>query len=67
MKVTDKKYLSAYHDLIGHKIDSLIDDHDFSEQKIEFDYSTQSSAVYSSNIEGNTVDINSYMNQILSK
>ncbi len=66
MNVTEKKYLSAYHDLIGHKIDSLIDNHDFSDQKIEFGYSTQSSAVYSSNIEGNTLDLNSYMNQKLS-
>lgn len=67
MKVTDKKYFPDYHDLIGHRIDSLINHHDFSEQKIEFGYSTQSSAVYSANIEGNTVNLNSYMNQKLLK
>jgi len=63
MNVTEKKYLNVYHKIIGYKIDNLIQNHDFSEQKIEFGYSTQSSAVYSSNIEGNTVDLNSYMNQ----
>ncbi len=67
MRITDDKYFSLYHDKTGHKIDRLINDHDFSEEKIEFGYSTQSSAVYSSNIEGNTIDLNSYMNQKRSK
>lgn len=67
MKVTDKKYFANYHNIIGYKIDDLIKNYDFSERKIEFGYSTKSSAVYSSNIEGNTVDLNSYMNQKLSK
>jgi len=67
IKITEKKYLEDYHKLIGGKIDELILDHDFSEQHIEFGYATQSSAVYSSNIEGNTVDLNSYMNYQLSK
>jgi Fic family protein len=62
MKITEKNYLADYHNLIGHKIDDLIQNHDFSEQKVEFSFSTRSSAVYSSNIEGNTVDLNSYMN-----
>ena len=63
IKITETKYFVKYQKLIGHKIDELIQQHDFSEQKIEFGYSTKSSAVYSSNIEGNTVDLNSYMNQ----
>jgi Fic family protein len=63
LRVTDGKYFERYHESIGHKIDRLIANHDFSDEKIEFGYSTQSSAVYSSNIEGNTVDLNSYMNQ----
>jgi len=67
MKVTEKKYLNAYHSAIGYRIDDLIANHDFSEQKIELGYATQSSAVYSSNIEGNTVNLNSYMNHKLSK
>ncbi|MDA9129275.1 hypothetical protein N9J72_02240, partial [Candidatus Gracilibacteria bacterium] len=31
-------------------------------QKLDFSYLTESSSVYSSNIEGNTLDINSFMN-----
>ena len=65
--ITEKKYLTNYHKLVGHKIDHLIQNHDFSEQHIELGYATQSSAVYSSNIEGNTVNLNSYMNYQLSK
>lgn len=67
IKITETKYFEEYHRLIGEKIDELIQNHDFSEQKIEFGYSTKSSAVYSSNIEGNTVDLNTYMNHKLVK
>jgi len=66
IEVTDTKYFAEYQKIIGHSIDELIQQYDFSEQKIEFGYSTKSSAVYSSNIEGNTVDLNSYMNHKLS-
>lgn len=65
--ITETKYLAEYHQLVGYKIDHLIQSHDFGEQQIEFGYATQTSAVYSSNIEGNTVDLNSYMNYQLSK
>ncbi len=37
------------------------------DQNIDLEYSTIASAVYSSNIEGNTVDLNSFMNYHLSK
>ncbi len=67
IKVTESKYFKEYHKIIGHKVDELIDSHDFSDQKIEFGFSTKSSAVYSSNIEGNTVDLNTYMNYKLSE
>ena len=67
IKITETKYFEEYSKLIGHKIDELIQSHDFSENKIEFGYSIKSSAVYSSNIEGNTVDLNTYMNHKLAK
>ncbi len=67
MKVTDRKYLNEYSDLIGNQIPSLIEKYDFSEDKGGFDYLTKASAVYSSNIEGNSIDLNSYMNYELSK
>jgi Fic family protein len=67
MNVTEKKYLTDYHKPIGHKVGQLIQNHGFSEQKTELGYSTQASAVYSANIEGNTIDLNSCMNSKLAK
>ncbi len=67
MLVTDKKYFGEYLNLIGKKIPKLIDNFDFSENKGNFDYLTKASAVYSSNIEGNSIDLNSFMNYELSK
>jgi len=65
IEVTETKYFENYQRIMGHRIDEWIQRHDFSDQKIEFGYSTKSSAVYSSNIEGNPVDLNLYMNQKL--
>lgn len=67
MKISDKKYFTQYSRSIGHQISDLIEKIDFSEKNGDFDYLTKSSAVYSSNIEGNSVDLNSYMNYELSK
>lgn len=67
MNITDKKYLPEYVQLIGHQIPELISSFDFSEKSGGFDYLTKSSAVYSSNIEGNSIDLNSFMNYELSK
>ena len=62
MRVTDRKYLKKYIDLIGQEIPSLIGNHDLLKDKGGFEYITKSSAVFSSNIEGNSIDLNSYMN-----
>lgn len=62
MRITEKKYFDTYNKSIGEEIPKLIKDFDFSENAGEFEYLTKSSAVYSSNIEGNSVDLNSYMN-----
>lgn len=67
MVITDKKYFNEYSDLIGNQIVSFISNFDFSDQKGGFEYLTKASAVYSSNIEGNSIDLNSYMNYELSK
>jgi len=67
MRITERKYLDAYIKLIGHKIPQLIEVYDFSENGGTFNYLTKSSAVYSSNIEGNSIDLNSYMNYELNK
>lgn len=67
MKVTDRKYLSQYMDAVGYQIPRLISEFDFSEANGAFDFLTKASAVYSSNIEGNTIDLNSFMNYELNK
>jgi len=67
LNVSDKKYFKEYSKRIGCRIDDLIGKFDFSEKNGKFEYLTKASAVYSSNIEGNGVDLNSYMNYELSK
>jgi len=67
MRITERKYLAPYAQSIGKEIPGFIQNYDFSENKGGFDYLTKSSAVYSSNIEGNSVDLNSFMNYELSK
>lgn len=67
MRITERKYLDTYIQSIGHEIPRLIQNLDFSENKRGFDYLTKSSAIYSSNIEGNSIDLNSYMNYELNK
>lgn len=67
MDITDKKYFSEFFAKIGQQLSVLIEQFDFSENKLSFDYATKSSSVYSSNIEGNSIDLNSYMNYELSK
>lgn len=67
MKITDKKYFSLYSKEIGNQIDTLISKFVFAETDTDFSYLTKSSAVYSSNIEGNSIDLNSFMNYELSK
>jgi len=67
MRVKDKKYYDEYLTEIGNEIPNLINGYDFSEANGGFDYLTKASAVYSSNIEGNSIDLNSFMNYELSK
>lgn len=67
MRITERKYLDQYKKAIGNKISDLIKDLDFSENRGGFEYMTKSSAVYSSNIEGNSIDLNSYMNYEMNK
>ena len=55
-----------YIELIGNQITQLIREFDFSEKSSDLGYKTQASAVYSSNIEGNSIDLNSFMNYKLS-
>ncbi len=67
MRVTERKYLDKFAALIGNEIPKLIDSFDFSDNRGGFEYLTKSSAVFSSNIEGNSIDLNSFMNYELNK
>jgi Fic family protein len=67
MRITERKYLDTYKKSVGNEIPKLIKAFDFSENRGKFEYLTKSSAVYSSNIEGNSIDLNSYMNYVMNK
>ncbi len=45
----------------------MVSSYDFTEKNGGLEYKTQASAVYSSNIEGNSIDLNSFMNYKLSE
>ncbi len=65
MRITDTKYLTDYQRTLGFDIQALFDSIDFSEKTINLAYRLKASAVFSSNIEGNTIDINSFMNSLI--
>ena len=67
MRINERKYLPEYLKIIGNQIPVLIENFNFSEGNGNFEYLTKASAVYSSNIEGNSIDLNSFMNYELSK
>jgi len=67
MKLSDKTYFDQFQKVIGKNIKHYIKTFDFTAQNTDLGYQTQASAVYSSNIEGNSIDLNSFMNYKLSK
>jgi hypothetical protein len=67
MRIIADKYSNQYDSLIGKQINNLILSFDFTEKTTDLGYKTQTSAVYSSNIEGNSIDLNSFMNYKLAQ
>ncbi|MCP4139499.1 MAG: Fic family protein [Chloroflexi bacterium] len=67
MKITNTDYFSAYSEQIGDELKLAVQNLDFKNGNTDLGYSTQASAVYSANIEGNTIDLNSFMNYKLSQ
>ena len=67
MRITNRNYLTTYKKSIGNEILQWIREFDFPSNRDGFEYLTKASAVYSSNIEGNSIDLNSYMNYELNK
>lgn len=67
MRITDDHYFEKYQAEIQGQIREWFDNLDYSEKKIDLGYNTKASAVYSSNIEGNPIDVNSFMNSMLAE
>lgn len=67
MNITNKKHFTQYNSQLNIQLNKLVKQFNFDEKKIDLHYFTQTSAIYSSNIEGNSIDLNSFMNYQLSK
>ncbi len=65
MRIKDNKYYLKYSEEIGKSLKDWFEGYDFSDSRIDLGYNTKAAAVYSSNIEGNSVDLNSFMNSML--
>jgi len=66
MRITDKTYFNDYQNQLGFDLESMFNSMDFDSKKVDLGYRIQASAVFSSNIEGNSIDLNSFMNIKLS-
>jgi Fic family protein len=62
MNIFKKKYFNQYEEKIDIDLAVRFDDLKKSSSKIDLGYLIEASAVYSSNIEGNSMDLNSFMN-----
>jgi len=62
MILIEKPFFSEYEPLLPIKIDEIVKSFDLKSKEFDLGYRIQASAVFSSNIEGNTLDLNSYMN-----
>ncbi len=70
MRIKNKTYFKNYQNQLGFSrglgIESVFNSIDFKDKKFDLSYEIQVSAVFSSNIEGNSIDLNSFMNMKLS-
>ncbi len=66
MKILTDKYLDGYKRRVG-KLDSALKKLKANTKDVSFEFMIESSAVFSSNIEGNPIDLNSWMNGKLQK
>ena len=67
MHINDKQYFEAYFQQFGHLLATLCPTVQRRAAQLDLSYLTQASAVFSSNIEGNSIDLNSFMNHQMSK
>lgn len=64
---SNRKYYDEYIKSLRIDLKSIISELDSNSTAIDLGYRIQASAVFSSNIEGNSIDLNSYMNSQLAK
>jgi len=62
MDILEKKYFNQYEEKIDFDLAVCFDNLKKDSLKTNLEYLTEASAVYSSNIEGNSMDLNSFMN-----
>ena len=62
MNILEKKYFNQYEKKINIDLAACFSSLKKDSLKIDLGYRTEASAVYSSNIEGNSMDLNSFMN-----
>jgi len=67
MRITDQRYLSNYTLETGPQLEQWFEKYNFSDARFDLEYTTKVAAVYSSNIEGNTIDVNAFMNSMLAE
>ena len=66
MRITTKAYFKDYQNQLDFDLESVFNSMDFDNKNVDLGYRMQASAVFSSNIEGNSIDLNSFMNMKLS-
>jgi len=62
MKLIDKSFYNEYKHKLAADTTDLVQSFNLESEGLDLGYRIQASAVFSSNIEGNTLDLNSYMN-----
>ena len=67
MRLLDRICFKQYKNQWSFVLDELLANYSFAQHEAGDEYRLMSSAVYSSNIEGNTIDLNSYMNGKMAK
>jgi hypothetical protein len=67
MNINNEEYFNEYENRLLPNLETIVIDYPKESKEFDLGYRIQASAVFSSNIEGNTLDLNSYMNLKLKK
>jgi Fic family protein len=67
MRITETIYFAEYKNVIQTELERWFSEYEFASLSVDLGYRNKTSAVYSSNIEGNSVDVNAYINSVMSR